>query len=157
MSTDPKLVPALPEAVNVLPELTFDMLAGQRNPEALGKTHTPVNVLQSMTLDVLSERGRPVLQLMIAFRPEATAAQIGRDYHRLYVLLNEYDLAQGGSGLRPIENASEGISGNDEVQLEFWPIDPSNAAQRFETMIGTIESVTSEFESIRACKIRVAA
>ena len=157
MNTSPKLGRAVPEVVNVAPELTFDMLAGRPTPTGLGKAHNRVNVLQPLSLDMLAERGTPVLRLTIAFRSDATAAQIGRDYHRLYVLLNEHDLAHGGAGLRPVENPSESPSSNGEVQLAFRPLDPTNAAKRLEIVVAAIQSVASQLQSIHACKARIAA
>src|SRR5262245_61017378 len=138
MSAEPKYGRAAPESVNVLPELTLDMLEGKPIPPGLGKTHTPVNVLPPLSFAMPAEKPLPVLQLTIAFRPEATAAQIGRDYHRLFVLLNEQDLAQGGSGLQPVEVVNEAISARGEVQLAFRPIDPNNAARRLAKLIETI-------------------
>jgi len=41
------------EKVNVLPELTFDMLEGEPASSALGKTHTPVTVLPPLAFDML--------------------------------------------------------------------------------------------------------
>src|SRR5262245_3372849 len=114
MSADPKFGRAVPEPVNVLPELTFDMLEGKPIPQGLGKTHTPVNVLPPLSFAMPARQPAPVLQLTIAFRPDATAAQIGRDYHHLFVLLNERDLAQGGSGLQPVAVANDSISPNGE-------------------------------------------
>src|SRR5207237_1166 len=100
MSASPKFGRAVPESANPLPELTLDMLEGQPIPAGLGKTHAPVNVLPPLSFAMPAGQPTPVLQLTIAFSNDATAAQIGRDYHRLFVLLNEQDLAQGGSGLQ---------------------------------------------------------
>ena len=86
-------------------------------------------------------------------RPDATAAQIGRDYHCLFVSLNEYDLAQGGSGLQPLEVANDTISAKGEVQLAFRPIDPNNAAPRLAKLIETIGEVLRELQVTQVLRV----
>src|SRR5438876_882511 len=104
MSHNSKFGRAVPQRATILPELALDMLDGKAVPPGLGKTHTPVTVLPPLPFDMLAEQATPILQLTVTFRADVTAAQIGRDYHRLYVLLNEQDLAYGGRGLRPMHS-----------------------------------------------------
>lgn len=153
MSADPKFGRTVPESVNGLPELTLDMLAGKSIPPGLGKSHAPVNVLPPLSFAMPARQPVPVLQLLIAFRPDATPAQIGRDYHRLFVSLNAYDLAQGGSGLQPMEVANDTISSEGEVPLAFRPIDPHNALPRLAKLIETIEEVLHELKVTQALRV----
>jgi hypothetical protein len=43
---------AAPELARILPELPFDMSAGQSSPGPLGKTATPVKVLPELAFDM---------------------------------------------------------------------------------------------------------
>ena len=57
MSAQPEFGQTLPGPVKVLPELAFDMLAGQPIPAGLGKTHMPVKVLQPLSFDMAVNAG----------------------------------------------------------------------------------------------------
>jgi hypothetical protein len=154
MSTTQKTGHTAAERVDILPELSFDMLSGRPENETLGKTHFPVNILPPLPFEMLME---PVLRLTISFCPEAEAAQIAGDCHRLYVLLNEHDLAHGGAGLRPIDCASEANLADGQVQLAFRSANPNNAAQRMKSAIGAIENAAKQLPTFRECRVRIAA
>jgi hypothetical protein len=155
MSAQRKLGQTIPGPVKVLPELAFDMLEGKPVPAGLGKTHMPVKVLQPLSFDMQSAdmqsaQETPILQLTIAFHPNATAAQIGRDCHQLHVVLS-------GKGLLPIDCPNDLASGNGDVRLAFQPLDMAHARERIEPMIAAIEAAVRDLQSIRTCEARLAA
>ena len=145
------------QRVNILPELSFDMLSGRPEGETYGKTHIPANVLPPLLFDKLTESSTPVLRLTISFCSDAHAAQIAGDCHRLYIWLNEHDLAQGGGGLRPIECANDATLADGQVQLAFRPTNPNNAVQRLANVSDAIEKVANELLTVRECRVRIAA
>lgn len=157
MSTNQQLGRTEFQRVNILPELSFDMLAGRPEGERLGKTHAPVSVLPSLDFDMLTPSPTPILHVTISFSSEAQAAQVAGDCHRLFMLLNEYDLALGGNGMCPVDLVGESSHTDGQVHLAFRPANPNNAAQRMSSAVGAFEKAVKQLTSIRECHVRIAA